>query len=172
VTEFITFPEEIAKPWTKLVGFVAGILLFISVFLPWQSVSYVMYSISCSGLCVSGGIGATGIVAGLICILAACLVNPKATGALHISMGILSLLVMLAIWFSHPTITGGGIPEGVSREEWEQILGGLRGIVHTGAGFYLYLVSSVVSILGGLLCISYHRENDFYSSESDTWKNC
>jgi len=110
VTEFITFPEEIAKPWTKLVGFVAGILLFISVFLPWQSVSYVMYSISCSGLCVSGGIGATGIVAGLICILAACLVNPKATGALHISMGILSLLVMLAIWFSHPTITGGGYP--------------------------------------------------------------
>lgn len=88
-------------------------------------------------------------------------------------MGILALLVMLAIWFSQPTIhveglTRGGIPEGMSREEWEQMMRGLRGMVHVGAGFYLYLVASVASILGGLLCLSHRREEDLYNSGGDT----
>lgn len=158
--EFISSLEEVAEPRVKLMGLVGGFLLLISVFLPWESLSYMIYSISFSGLSLSGVIGATGIIAGLLCILAVFLANTKATGMGHIAMGALALFVMLAVWFSQPTIHYGGLPsgafpEGFPKEEWERMIReleeGLSGIVHLQAGFFLYILSSIIVILGGLL---------------------
>lgn len=160
MTEFVTSLEGVAEPKTKLIGLVAGILLFISVFVPWASVSYMVYSISFSGLSISGAIGAIGIIAGLICALAVFLANPKVVGIVHIAAGALALLVMLAVWFSQPVIqpqqmSGPVFPEGFPREEWERTMRELgqqlSEMVQVQVGFFLYILSCIAVILGGLL---------------------
>lgn len=141
--EFISSLEEIVEPKTKLIGLIGGVLLFISVFLPWASLSSIGFSISYSGIALSGALGATGIIASLLCVLATLVNTSNVRGIAHISMGALALLIMLAIWFSQPTISTQGVP----REYWE----GMERLVQTGVGFYLYIISSVAVVLGGIL---------------------
>lgn len=141
--EFVSSFEEIIEPKTKLIGLISGVLLFISVFLPWVSLASVGFSISYSGIALSGALGAIGIIASLGCVLATLVATPNVRGIAHISMGALALLVMLAIWFSQPTISTQGVP----KEYWE----GMERFVRTGVGFYLYIISSIAVVLGGIL---------------------
>jgi len=135
--------EEIVEPKTKLIGLIGGVLLFISVFLPWVSLVSIGFSISFSGIAFSGALGAIGIIASLGCVLATLVETPSVRGIAHISMGALALLIMFAIWFSQPTVSTQGVP----REYWE----GMERLVKTGVGFYLYVISSIAIVLGGVL---------------------
>jgi len=141
--EFVSSFEEIVEPKTKLIGLIGGVLLFISVFLPWVSLVSIGFSISFSGIAFSGALGAIGIIASLGCVLATLVETPSVRGIAHISMGALALLIMFAIWFSQPTVSTQGVP----REYWE----GMERLVKTGVGFYLYVISSIAIVLGGVL---------------------
>lgn len=137
---------EITVPRTKLIGLIGGLVLLISVFLPWASITG-MFSVSYSGIALNGAIGAIGIISGVVCIAATFLTTPNAKGLVHISMGVIALLVMLAVWFSQPTISTGEIPS----EYWEEFQRGMEEMIQTGPGFYLYILSSLAVIVGGII---------------------
>lgn len=135
--EFITSFEEIVEPRIKLIGLIGAALLFISLFLPWVWGSF-SFGIWFSGVAVSGALGAIGIIASLGCVLAALVATPSVRGIARILMGTLALLVMLIIWFSQPWISAPGV-------YWQEV------VVRTGVGFYLYIISSIAIVLGGIL---------------------
>lgn len=141
--EFITSFEDMVEPRIKLIGLIGAALLFISVFLPWVSFSLGGFGISYSGIAVSGALGAIGIIASLGCVLAALVATPSVRGIARILMGVLALLVMLIVWFSQLGISTPSVP----REYWQEV----ERLVSTGVGFYLYIISSIAIVLGGIL---------------------
>ena len=142
-TEFVTTLEDVATPRTKLIGLIGGILMLISVFLPWASISAFGFSASFSAFALSGALGGIGLIAGLICVLAAFLERSNARGLLHLGMGILALLALLAVWASAPSISGA---EGLFEEVMEEVMK----MITIREGFYLYIVSCIAVIVGGL----------------------
>lgn len=126
-------------PRTKLVGMVGGVLLLISIFLPWIAASELLGKElgSASGMGVSGIIGAVGIVCGLAAIAAAALlVVPKARGLVQIATGGVALVVLLAVMFTNVMPL---------QDEYYRTLVDIR------EGLYLYIIAAVVLIAAGLL---------------------
>jgi len=141
-TEFVTTFEEVTTPRTKLIGLIGGVLMIISLFLPWASISlFVQFNFSAFDL--HGGLAAMGLIGGIICVLAAFLERSNARGILHVVMGTLALLVLLIVWLSAPSISGA---EELIGEIMEEVMK----MITIREGLYLYIVSSIVVIIGGL----------------------
>lgn len=142
-TEFVTTLGDAAVPRTKLIGLIGGILMLISVFLPWASISAFGISASFSAFALHGALGGIGLIAGFVCVFAAFFERSNARGILHLGMGILALLALLIIWVSAPSISGA---EGLFEEIMEEVMK----MITIREGLYLYIVSFVVVIIGGL----------------------
>jgi len=141
-TEFVTTFEEVTTPRIKLIGLIGGVLMIISLFLPWASISlFIQFNFSAFDL--HGGLAAMGLIGGIICVLATFLERSNARGILHVAMGTLALLVLLVVWFSAPSISGA---EGLIGEIMEEVMK----MITIREGFYLYIVSSIMVIIGGL----------------------
>ena len=151
-TGFIGSIEEIAIPRAKLIGLISGVLVFISVFLKWEAISSMGITIAFPGTSISGGIEAIAIIAGIFCVLATFLENPKASGFVHVSAGVLALLVMLPTWFSRPTISAEGIPPEYwgGEDFWGEIENMMRVTTTIREGFYLFIIASLGAIGSGL----------------------
>jgi len=149
---FIGSFEEIALPRAKLIGVISGVLVFISVFLKWEAISLMGITIAFAGTSISGAIEAIAIIAGIFCVLGAFLENPKASGLVHISVGLLALLVMLPTWFSRPTISAEGIPPEYrgGGDFWGELEQTMRATTTIREGFYIFIVGALGAIGSGL----------------------
>lgn len=132
--EFVSSPQELLTPWTRLLGPVGGLLLFISIFLTWVS-AYGF--ISFSGIQAHALIGAAVIICGLVGIGAAFLTQARTRGLLHIVIGALALIFFLIVF----------LPDLISDSQ-EAAAWGVPLII--GAGVYIYLLASIAVIVGGV----------------------
>jgi len=146
-TEFVTTFEDVMTPRTKLIGLIGGILMIISLFLPWVSISVFGLLLSFSAFSLHGGLGGIGLIAGLFSVLAAFLERSNARGILHLGMGILAILALLIVWASAPGISGA---EGLYGEITEKMMEELMKMITIREGFYLYIISFIIVIVGGL----------------------
>lgn len=142
-TSFVSTFGEVTTPRIKLIGLLGGILMLISVFVPWASISAFGVSATASAFALNGGLGWVGLVAGLICVFAAFLELSNARGILHVGMGILALLALLVVWASSPNISVAQGSLDVMREK-------LMEMITIREGFYLYIISFIAVIVGGL----------------------
>jgi len=131
-THISTDLSEVLTPSLLSIGPVAGLILFISVFLPWVSA----FGFSVSALQLSSLLGIIGILGGLVAMGAVLLEKMNARGVLHGGIGLLVLAVII--------ITMGESVLSVS-----QYSGSILGML--GVGFYLFIISPILMIVGGLV---------------------
>jgi len=128
--------QNLLTPRTKLVALSGGVLLLISVFLPWIAPSELMGKGlgSASGIGYSAIIGASGIVCGLVALTTTIFLSvPKARGIMQIVMGSVALVALLAI------VLTGVLP----LNEYTLTLIVIR------EGLYLYGISALILIIAG-----------------------
>jgi hypothetical protein len=130
-TEIRTDMQEILTPSRELIGPAGGLLLFISLFLPWVSV----FGFGANIFAVSGLHGAICLIAALAGIGSAFLVRENARGTAQVAAGAVSLVVIFIGFFLDPrTITQFGTL-----------------MSFLGIGFYLFVVAALALIVGGLM---------------------
>ena len=143
-TTFISSLEEVKSPRTRLLALAGALFLFISVFMPWASAEAFGFSISVSGLDLSGHLGAAGIICGLLGIAAAFLAESEARGFVHILVGTIPLIVLLIVnLFSSSSLEEFG-------EYGKLIEGMIKGLVTSREGFVFYIVAAIAVICGGV----------------------
>jgi hypothetical protein len=125
-------------PPVNLLSLVTGLLLLISVFLPWIAASEILGSElgSDSGRQVSGIIGLVGILGGLVIIGTSFLPNIRLRSILHTIIGIVALVALGYLIFS------GTLP---ILSEYARTLMVIR------EGFYLYLIFAAALIVISIL---------------------
>lgn len=131
-------PKGLLKPWTKLVAMISGLLLAVSVFLPWLSAKEMWgewAGISASGMVVSIIMGIVGIVAGLVVVAAGFFFTAGRRGVVQIVSGVVAL-VMLLIMVLNRTLP---------ISEYAMTLAALR------EGFYLFIIAALVLVGIGFL---------------------
>ena len=124
---------------TTIAGMVGGLLLLISVFLPWVAASETLGGEGLgtdSGRDISGLVATLGIIGGLVVLGTAFLRSPKTRGKVRIIMGVLPLVAVLAIVLISvlPLLNESARTLMVIRE-----------------GFYLYIIAAAVLIVTGIL---------------------
>ncbi|MBN2461986.1 MAG: CdvA-like protein [Dehalococcoidia bacterium] len=130
--------EGFLKPRTKIAALVGGVLLLVSLLLPWVAASKLLgegFGTS-SGMNVSIILSVAGITCGLIAIGSAFFPSPKARGAVQIVMAVLALAALLV------TVLMGKLP---LLSEYARTLIVMR------EGFYLYIIAAVMLITVGSL---------------------
>jgi len=143
-TTFISSLEEVKSPRTRLLALAGALFLFISVFMPWASAEAFGFSISVSGLDLSGHLGAAGIICGLLGIAAAFLAESEARGFVHILVGTIPLIVLLIVnLFSSSSLEEFG-------EYGKLIEGMIKGLITTREGFVFYIMAAIAVICGGV----------------------
>jgi hypothetical protein len=130
--------EGLLRPRTKIAALIGGVLLLISVFLPWIAASEKLGKElgSESGMGVSMIIGAVGIIGGLVAIGSAFFPSPKARSAVQIVMAVLALAVL-------PAIVLMGILPLLSEYA--------RSLVVIREGLYIYIIAAILLIIVGSL---------------------
>ena len=124
-------------PRTKLLAMIGGVLLLISVFLPWVAASELLGKEfgSDSGMKVSGVLGAVGIVCGLVVAGTAFLSSPRTRGTVQIAMGVVALVALTTI------VLIGDLP---------LLNKYARTVFIIREGLYLYAIAAVVLIFTGI----------------------
>jgi len=144
-TEFIDSRDDVISPRTKLLCLVGGFLLIISVYLTWVSTKPIFgMSLTFSGSDISGALVASGLICGLISIAAILLARPQGRGLIHISMGAIAIIVLLAMWFSEPSSSEMG-EMGMAIQE------AVKEMITIREGLYLFALSAVALVIGGLM---------------------
>jgi len=130
--------EGFLRPRTKIAALVGGVLLLISVFLPWIAASEKLgYGLgSESGIGVGVIIGAAGIIVGLVAIGSAFFPSPKARGIVQIVTAVLALAALPVTIFT-------GIMPLLSEYA--------RSLIVLREGFYLYVIVAIMLIITGFL---------------------
>ena len=130
-TEIRTDMQEILTPSQELIGPAGGLLLFISLFLPWVSI----FGIGGNLFVISGLYGAICLIAALAGIGSAFFVRENARGTTQLATGVIALAVIFFGFFFDPrTITQFGTL-----------------MSFLGIGFYLFVVANLALIFGGLM---------------------
>ncbi len=128
--------KNLLTPWTKILAIVGGILLLVSVFMPWiASVeSFRTEFGSQSGASISGILWVVGIICGLIVIGTAFLPAPGVRGTVLIIIGVIALFALPAVIITGilPLLRGHGGMEFVIRE-----------------GIYVWLIAVVMLFIAG-----------------------
>ena len=142
--------EDVKSSKTRLIGLIGGILIFISVFLPWVSISVLFATQSFSAfdlgkLKVGEMIGPIGVIAGLACIGASFLNKGKTRGLLHAGAGIVALIPLVLLWLSLQDMSNQG---GAFQRQMASLV---MNMITFKEGLYLYLVSAVAEIIVGVL---------------------
>lgn len=120
--------SEILTPSPELIGPAGGLLLFISLFLPWF--------LGINLFTISGLNSAVGLIAALVCMGSAFLVRENARGTLQFGMGVIALVVILITLIYIVGQMGSY---------------GMAIIQLLGIGFYCYIIAALMMIVGGLM---------------------
>ncbi|MDD1668531.1 MAG: hypothetical protein LUO97_01905 [Methanomicrobiales archaeon] len=130
-TEIRTDTQEILTPSRELIGPAGGLFLLISLFLPWISV----FGMSVNLFAMPGFYATICVIAALAGMGSAFLIRENARGTLQFAMGAIALLVIFFAFFFDPrTITQFGTL-----------------VQFLGIGFYLFVVATLMLIVGGLM---------------------
>ncbi|HMA04903.1 MAG TPA: hypothetical protein VKO45_03160 [Methanomicrobiales archaeon] len=130
-TEIRTDTQEILTPSRELIGPAGGVLLFISLFLPWVSV----FGFGANLFAISGLYGAICLLAALAGIGSAFLVRENARGTAQFAGGAIALVVIILGFFIDPrTITQFGTL-----------------MSFLGIGFYFFVIATLMMIVGGIM---------------------
>jgi hypothetical protein len=130
-TEIRTDMQEILTPSRELIGPAGGLLLLVSLFLPWVSV----FGMSVNFFAVPGFYPTFLVIVALAGMGSAFLIRENARGTLQFAMGAIALLVIsFAFFFDPRTITQFGTL-----------------ISFLGIGFYLFVVAALMMIVSGLM---------------------
>jgi len=130
-TEIRTDMQEILIPSRELIGPAGGLLLLVSLFLPWVSV----FGMSVNFFAMPGFYPTFLVIAALAGMGSAFLIRENARGTLQFAMGAIALLVIFFAFFFDPrTITQFGTL-----------------ISFLGIGFYLFVMACIALIVGGLM---------------------
>jgi len=130
-TEIRTDMQEILSSSRELIGPGGGLLLLISLFLPWVS----MFGFGANIFAVSGLHGAICLIAALAGIGSAFLVRENARGTAQLAAGAIAFVAIFIGFFLDPrTITQFGTL-----------------MSFLGIGFYLFVVACIAMIVGGLM---------------------
>ena len=130
--------EGLLTPRSKLLAMAGGVLLVISIFLPWVAGSETLgpgFGTD-SGISISIILGAAGIVCGLAVVGTAFLLGQRARGTVQIMMGVAALAALAAI------VLLGILP---LLSEYARTLMVIR------EGLYLYVIAAVILIVAGPL---------------------
>jgi len=133
----------------QLIGPIGGVLLFISLFLPWLSISVSLFGYSSVGSSVSlfaanSLMGAIGLIAALGGIGSVFITRKNARGFTQLGMGIISLIPLVFGNLNSASNYGN--------------LAFVSQYIHLEIGFYLYGIATVILILGGLFEIGRSEE--------------
>jgi len=122
---------------TRLITIIAGLLLLISVFLPWMSpvARLSSYFSSASGMNMSSLLGLVAIIGGGLVILLALGPFRIVRGFLHIIVGVAMVAVFGILMYNHT------LPF---------LLSVVRSSISIGAGAYIYVLSALVVIIIGI----------------------
>jgi hypothetical protein len=151
--------DEVAFPRAKLVGAFMAILLFVSVLLTWEITTLAGIGLAYPVSAIPGGgaIQAIGILAAILSVLASFLQSPRASGWIHLSAGVLVLVVMLPIWFTQPSLSAAGdFSTGYSTDYWEgeDVWNGFQEMMTSGTtlreGFFLYILAALGMLVSGI----------------------
>jgi ElaB/YqjD/DUF883 family membrane-anchored ribosome-binding protein len=87
----------VTKP--SLISLILGVVIFISVFLPWVSADFGLgMTETANGM--ENGWGTLALIMGIICVLFSFIAIPKIRGVGLIASGILAIIGVIAYWFS------------------------------------------------------------------------
>jgi len=130
--------KGLLTPWTRIAAMVIGLLLLISVFLPWIGASELLGTGlgTDSTMDISPLITTVGIVGGLVVLGTAFLRTSRTRGKAQIIVGILAFVALLAI------VLIGVLP---------LLDGYARTLMVVEGGLYLYIVAAVMLIINGKL---------------------
>jgi hypothetical protein len=130
-TEIRTDTSEILVPSREIIGPAGGLLLLISLFLPWVSV----FGMSVNFFAMPGFYPTILVIAALVGMGSAFLIRENARGTLQFATGAIALLLIFFAFFFDPrTITQFGTL-----------------ISFLGIGFYLFVAATLMMIVGGLM---------------------
>jgi len=132
-TEIRTDLSEITSPADQLIGPIGGVILFISLFLPWAS----LFGFSISFINTGGLNALIGVILGLAGIGSAFLARENARGTLQFIVGIVALGWMVISILSMVGQYGSF---------------GLNLVISIlGIGFYLFIIGAIILIVGGMI---------------------
>jgi hypothetical protein len=140
------FPIRLITRPAKICGLIGGILLIISIFLPWLSVrpGITWTDIAVLGVGLSLFLTAAGLFGGLISIATALFTRIRWWGVIEMVVGIAGCIALLTTW----SLTSGGL----NNQEVEQEI--MRQLIKTAVlreGFYLFILGAILCITSGLL---------------------
>jgi hypothetical protein len=132
-TEFRTDVGEITGSIDQLIGLIGGIILFISIFLPWVS----LFGFGVSLVSSSGVWALFGLILGIAAVAAAFLARENARGTLQLSVGVIAILFIV-----YNIVTSFGESSSFMGKYILQLL---------GIGFYLFAIGAVLLIIAGII---------------------
>lgn len=147
LTDFFSFAslQEVTSSKGRLLALIGGILLVISVFLPWACVK--TYGFSACGSAIGGWEGALGLLMGAIAIGSTFLATGRIRGIGHVLPGVVGIIIVLSVAgevsqaLSIATSTLGPFGEYV-----EQMVS-----ASIEAGAYLGAIAGILMIIGGII---------------------
>jgi len=140
------FPIRLITRPAKICGLIGGILLIISIFLPWLSVrlGFTWTDVAILGVGLSLFLAVAGLIGGLISIATALFTKIRWWGVVEMVVGIAGFIALLTTW----SLISGGL----NNQEVEQVL--MRQLLKTAVlreGFYLFILGAILCITGGSL---------------------
>lgn len=121
----------IGKP--SLLSLILGIVIFISVFLPWASADFGL-GIKETASGIENGWGTLALIMGIICVLFSFIAVPKIKGIGLIASGVLTIIGVIAYWFS---VRGQ--------------LGIFQEIVSPSFGIFITALAAIVVLIAGIV---------------------
>jgi hypothetical protein len=140
------FPIRLITRPAKICGLIGGILLIISIFLPWLSVrlGFTWTDVAIMGIGLSLFLAVAGLIGGLISIATALFTKIRWWGVIEMVVGIAGCIALLTTW----SLISGGL----NNQEVEQEI--MRQLIKTAVlreGFYLFILGAILCIIGGSL---------------------
>lgn len=147
LTDFFSFAslQEVTSSKGRLLALIGGILLVISVFLPWACVK--TYGFSACGSAIGGWEGALGLLMGAIAIGSTFLATGRIRGIGHVLPGVVGIIIVLSVAgevsqaLSVATSTLGPFGEYVE----EMVSASIE------VGVYLSAIAAILMIIGGII---------------------
>lgn len=144
-TEFRTDLSEIKESPLDLIGSVGGLVLFISIFLPWFSISFIRYSQSLMDLArLDGGAGlliliAIEVIAAIVVIGSTFLAWENARGTTLMVVGVITFVIAVIL-----------IPAHVA---FAPVAPMAASVIKYSSGYYINIIASLIMLAGGMMTL-------------------
>jgi MFS family permease len=133
-----SFPQTVFSSPLRIITAICGLLLVISIFLPWMSPSAKLgvHVASVSGMNVNGAIGAAGIIGGILALAVTLLPSKAGRGSLFIIMGLAVIAVLAAMLITHKLPLLSSV---------------VRSFVNIGPGVFIFGICGALIFLTGII---------------------